>query len=280
MTTLALLLAALTAATPDAPVVIKVALTNPTSANLDPKLVDFFTGQLAAQLSLQPGFQITTQNEMATLLGLERQKQMLGCAEGSCTAELAGALGVDAVIVGSLAKVGSGYALNMKALAAGTGRSLSVVSERASTEEQFIVLIDRAAKKLAVEIRQALAPAGAVEVPVAELSPAPASIRSRAWIPAVAGGLLLAGGATFLGLSTGPAKKLQDNDPSLTTYAMVHDATLEGKRDQVIGFTLIGVGAAAAVAGLGMFLFGADAAPAVAIAPTRDGAVAVLGGTF
>src|SRR5690242_11003681 len=66
-----------------------------------------YTEHFAQQLTAL-GFSVVTQKQIASLLGQERQKQLLGCAtqSDSCIAELASALGSDAIITGSVAKLG------------------------------------------------------------------------------------------------------------------------------------------------------------------------------
>src|SRR6185295_5852068 len=74
-----------------------------------------FVEHLNKQLELR-GVSVTGKNDIAALLGLERQKQLLGCSDeqASCLAELAGALGVDGLLTGSLGKVGNGYVVEVK----------------------------------------------------------------------------------------------------------------------------------------------------------------------
>lgn len=51
------------------------------------------------------GLKVMTGRDIGAVLGLERQKQLLGCMDDStsCSAELAGALGVGALVVGTVA---------------------------------------------------------------------------------------------------------------------------------------------------------------------------------
>ena len=53
-------------------------------------------------------FQVISQQDIATMLGLERQKQLMGCADDStsCLAELSGALGARFVMSGTLTRLG------------------------------------------------------------------------------------------------------------------------------------------------------------------------------
>ena len=49
-------------------------------------------------------FEVVTSADIQTLLGVERQKQLIGCSDSasSCTAELAGAMGSRFVLSGSV----------------------------------------------------------------------------------------------------------------------------------------------------------------------------------
>src|SRR5688572_24149396 len=73
--------------------------------NLDEKAGDAFLDYFNQQLALAGKIQVATKAEVSAVLGMERQRNLLGCSEqGSCMAELAGALGVDGIITGSLAR--------------------------------------------------------------------------------------------------------------------------------------------------------------------------------
>jgi hypothetical protein len=69
-------------------------------------LLEVFTERLST-----PQLKVTTATEIAAVLGLERQKALLGCndASTSCMIELANALGVDGILKGSIGKFGERY---------------------------------------------------------------------------------------------------------------------------------------------------------------------------
>lgn len=96
------LLVALLAA---APVELSIGITPFQLIQMPEQMAGYAEDRLAIQLG-QRGFKVTTPADMRALLGLERQKQLLGCAESDCIAEIAGALGVAALLVGDLGMVG------------------------------------------------------------------------------------------------------------------------------------------------------------------------------
>src|SRR5881398_1613253 len=50
-------------------------------------------------------FEVISSSDVTQLLGFERQRQLLGCKEDSCLAELGGALGVDYLVTSQLGKL-------------------------------------------------------------------------------------------------------------------------------------------------------------------------------
>jgi hypothetical protein len=91
---------------------------------------DLFTDALVADLRKRPGVSVITEADMVALLGLERQKQIIGCSEGSCLAEIGGALGADRLITGSVGRLGSTVVINLTTLDPKTAQAVASVSER------------------------------------------------------------------------------------------------------------------------------------------------------
>ncbi len=54
---------------------------------------------LAARLTAR-GIKVITSRDLSTVLGVERQKELLGCAESSCAVEMLAAAGAEVVLVG------------------------------------------------------------------------------------------------------------------------------------------------------------------------------------
>jgi len=64
-----------------------------TASGVDAPAAEALGDTVTAVAAKAGWFQVTSQKDMQTLLGLERQKQLLGCSEAqsACMAELAGA---------------------------------------------------------------------------------------------------------------------------------------------------------------------------------------------
>ena len=61
-------------------------------------------------------FRTLTSKDVQTILGNERQKQLLGCEASTCLSELAGALGAPYVLSGTISQIGPSLQLSMQLL--------------------------------------------------------------------------------------------------------------------------------------------------------------------
>lgn len=128
----ALLLAlATTAQAQTQPAVKKIAVTTLSAGpGTDPKLVDFLTDTIVGAIQ-QRGYSVVGPRDIATIIGFERQKQLMGCGEASsCVAELAGALGADHLVSGSVGKLGESLVMNLQLIDAATGAVVSRSTQR------------------------------------------------------------------------------------------------------------------------------------------------------
>lgn len=111
------LLAAVLLSATASPGKAKIAVLELTAAGeVDPAIAKSLTEAVTAELDARGYFEPLSSAEIATLLGVERQKQLLGCSDTSCVAELAGALGAPYLMSGSLARLGDVYQLNVQVI--------------------------------------------------------------------------------------------------------------------------------------------------------------------
>jgi len=73
-------------------------------------LAQSVTGVLAAEAA-RLGYEVISSDDIAALLSMERRRQLVGCEDASCLAEIGGALGVPLMVNGSLGRVGGTYSL-------------------------------------------------------------------------------------------------------------------------------------------------------------------------
>jgi hypothetical protein len=95
---------------------------------------------LAGELRKRTGVSVLTQSDVAALLGVEKTRQMLGCAEAGCMAEIGGALGAERVVHGSLGRVGASLIVNLSALDPRKAAAAASVSDRlrGAEDEAFL----------------------------------------------------------------------------------------------------------------------------------------------
>jgi TolB-like protein len=233
------------------------------------------------------GFDVMSQADIASLLGVEQQKQVLGCTEDAgCLAEIGGALGADQVLSGQVGQIGTRYHVSLQLLDAKKARVLARSAQfSAQNEDALAAAAQAAVAELIATSGIALVPRGtsaAVAVtaaPAAKTAPsAPGWRPSRAlaWITTGAGLVVAGAGAASLGLAQARQQELADGWQR-TDYAAFYDQTsAEARRFQTFGY--VGVGAGALATGVGVFFLVRSAGSPVAllpdVAPGRAGLVA------
>lgn len=133
---------------------VKLGAPGLTTVNVSPEKSAFFLYHLAQRLE-ELGVHVVTAQQIAALLGVERQKQVLGCGDeqtAQCLVELANAVGVDGLVTGSLGRFGETFQLNLLVVKASDGSLLGSYSGRAESEAALLELLGTAARELATEV--------------------------------------------------------------------------------------------------------------------------------
>lgn len=248
------------------PPTTSVAVTGFSLVGVEPGLGSAWENHFATRLA-ETGLKVTSSRDLQQLLGLERQKQLLGCAEdgSSCSAELTGALGVEAMVTGNITHSGTGYIATVRVLSTKDGTPLWTGSERLKSEDALLDWLDAAAAAIRTKLSGA---ASATVAPVAVVKPSPESGNGGRWVPGIIGGALLVGGGICLGIMAVQFGRLQNgqfNNPQEITDTVALGRTLEP-----IGYSLVGVGAAGLVTSIIWAKVGA-APPKVTVAPMITG---------
>jgi hypothetical protein len=106
-----------------------------------PGVAKLLTDHLSQEIRDAGGFQrVVSSRELESVMGFEKQRQLMSCQSDSCMAELAGALGVDFILVGNVGKIGTSYLLNLKVLDVRNGTLVSGVSDRLRGESEEALL--------------------------------------------------------------------------------------------------------------------------------------------
>ena len=170
-------------------------------------------------------------SDLRDLMSLEQQKQVMGCGDDSCLAELGGALGVPFLVSPSLGKLGSVFVINLKVTDVENASVKGRISREVATVEALKGELEAAVDELLVQVFALQPPAA----PAAEARPAMERPRWRrlSW---VVGGV----GALSLGASYGVHRAAVDAfDQSSKTLADYDEAFVQTQQAN----TILGVGA-------------------------------------
>ncbi|MHB8873479.1 MAG: hypothetical protein ACYC8T_07300 [Myxococcaceae bacterium] len=242
------------------------------AAGVDPRVGSALSEAVTAEAASRGIFQVVSSQDVQTLLGVERQKQMMGCGEGgssSCLAELGGALGARFVMSGSVARLGPSFQLSLQTLDTKTlqplGRSSRIAKDLAELREQI--------------------PWAVAEATGTPLPPPPSKLLPYSLIGG--GGLLLVSGgiAGFNALTSEEVVSAElehgRSNPAALRPAAEYE-TQEGIITRQKNQALVALTAGAALVGLGLYLMPPDVPPpprgvSAVLVPSGNG-VAVVGG--
>jgi len=242
----------------------------------------YFSEKLAASM-VSDELRVITAREMQALLGLERQKELVGCtSEGSsCLAELGAALGVDGILLGDLAVVGKRFELTAKVVTSTDGKVLSIRTGTAETEDELSDLVVRVAQSLAAE----LLPKLGRKVPerLAALSVESGGglkgPRRFFWAPLVIGAaLLVASGVVelFAQVTIGPLR----DDHGVLDLARARSLTADANRLATVALGLACAGGVAVLVSAGLGVFGGPKQVTPTAWLTPDSGGFALGGVW
>lgn len=260
---------------------IQLALPPPSGVDVpEPKLA-FWGEHLGQQMSFA-GVRVVTPREITAVVGIERQRELLGCGDGassSCVTELANALGADGLVLADIGRFGESYQLNVRVLGAADAAPLASYSARATGDEAVLDEISRAAKVLARGTYQKLGrpmPKQLGEVTTTSSG----GVRSYAWAPAAIGVVGIGAGVALIVIAGSDHRALTEAGPPLEDgeARAIRDS---GAMKQSAGAVALTVGTAALVGAGAMYLFGAAPdAPQVALSFGADSAGFALRGRF
>lgn len=120
------------------------------------QLADSLSESVLTEIQRSKRLSVVGQSDVASMLGIERQKQLLGCAESECVTELANALGVEAILLGSVAKLGTAIQLDAKLVNARDASVAAVFSKRVDSDALLLDAMTEAAKSLAAQLAKKL----------------------------------------------------------------------------------------------------------------------------
>lgn len=255
--------------------------------NVDAREVSGLAGLIAAEAG-RFEVQVVAGADLSALVGLEKQKKILGCSEGNCLAEIGGALGVHFLLSAEVSRIGTVWLLNLALLDVAKARAVERIARKAPDMTGLVAAASEATGALVAAIApRKAAPAG----PALEAQPAPvpgvaadapesspsSGRRILAYSFAGAGVAALGGGIAF-GLA---AKSSYDKALKLSETANASRSEVLSLRDRTtrqmwIADAFYAAGAVALGVGL-YFAFTGNGEPqaAVAFAPLPGGGAAL-----
>lgn len=233
---------------------LKLASVGFTQVGLSDAQATFYADHFAARLAAtDEAVRVVTQRDIADVLGVERQKQLMGCSDdaSNCMAELAGALGVDGLVTGQVAKIGKSFQVNVKVLAADGSKTMFVHSSALlATEEALVEELNAVAVKLLARVRDQTG-GSTTSAPSAATSVSAPPGRGLNGLKLIPGGLGVVGlglGVTAMIVSAGQYGTLTGQNVTSASHALqLRD---DGKKNLVIGSVLGGVGLALVIGSL------------------------------
>lgn len=212
-----------------------------------PERTEYFVEVLANAMT-RDTLRVVTPRELATLLGIERQKALLGCgADGaSCLAELEGAVGAEAVVLGDVAHLGKLYRADLKVIDPRSGAPIATQSFQTETEEELAELFEQAGRRLALQVLVKLRP-GAASTTTA---------RSLSWVPALPALGALATGLVFWFSGADAGRHLSNGEQWTTAQGLAWRDLANTRASISVG--LLAAGSALALAALAMLIFGGE----------------------
>jgi len=208
----ALLLAAAASAAP-----MRVAVYDFDTVGLDRRVTAVVGEALVAELRKYEGISILGMSEVRALLGHESSRQMVGCeADTACLTEIAGALGVDAIVTGQCARVGNTSMLTAKRISVQLAKVEQSASRRvpfAGGEELVAAVGEVGAELMRDHDLMQGERRGAQTIMVQLLNPPPL----RPWTFVATAGAAVAGAGTALGFVIAASSAKSDWDRLVRT---------------------------------------------------------------
>lgn len=232
-----------------------------------PGVCDAYLEHFVANVSAG-GVKVLTKNDVTQVLSVERQKELLGCNDdksSSCLAELAGALGVGSVLGGTVAKLESGYVSTLKVIDAADGSTKWSATTRVDDERGLFRFLDDQSERL-----------------VKVMVPPPPPIPFVRFVPAIAGGVLLAGGVAMRVGAGFDAQTLRDHtDLALDGHPALSSSEIDtvsrrGNALQLFGAVSAGLGVAGIVTSVLWVALGGAPTASAGLTPVPGGAMATF----
>jgi hypothetical protein len=278
-----------------------VAVLDIQGTGIDTQLLPTLTEVLTVEIDALGKYKVVAGRDIQSMLGFEQQKDMLGCTDAACLAEIGGALGVDRIVASHIGKVGSTYVVNIKLINIRKADTEGRVYETVRGEvDALIATIRTSAGKLFANDN----PGGAAAASAPKSTPKSTSKAepkreaevAQADTPEVetdAGGgrkigmpsialWAIGGVAAGAGIVFGVQAKSSEKNANDANYVGGQKEAEKAQGRALMANVAFGISVVSLGVGTVLFLMGGDEAPATALAPVigPDSAGVAFSGTF
>ncbi|MBI3184900.1 MAG: hypothetical protein HYZ28_22400 [Myxococcales bacterium] len=118
--------------------------------DVDAKLAEALTEAFVTAYSRGTSASVISSGDMLAVIGLERQRALLGCADqdSGCLAELGGALGADFLVSGAISRVGRSFILTARVYELARSAVVGRAEQRVDSEDGLLDASGRLAADL------------------------------------------------------------------------------------------------------------------------------------
>ncbi len=109
------------------------------SQDIDAETADALNNVILAEFQNDPRFVVVGGSDISALLEQESAKQLVGCTDDSCLAEVGEALGADILAKTSLGAVGSSYLLSINLIDVTSATPMRRISARAGRDDDYLI---------------------------------------------------------------------------------------------------------------------------------------------
>ncbi len=218
------------------------------------ELASNLTEVLTTDLAKAGLYDVVSESEIGSLIGLEQRRQLLGCTDDGCLSEIGGALGGDLALLGTVGRLGSQLRVDLKIVDLKRMRILARDGALARSVDELLAS-GRAALRSMVRSPS--------KGPAAGARPEVQARADRGSAPYVflgTGAAALVGGGVLVGLTVAHKRELTYQQADVRASA---------------GFILAGAGLAAAATGVVWAVLGKSSAgartPELSVAPLASG---------
>lgn len=218
------------------------------------ELASNLTEVLTTDLAKAGLYEVVSESEIGSLIGLEQQRQLLGCSDDGCLSEIGGALGGDLALLGTVGRLGSQHRVDLKLVDLKRMKILARDGALARSVDELLAA-GRAALRSMVRSPPKSSSAGARPEVEARADPG-----SAPYILLGAGAAALVGGGVLVGVTLAQKRELTNRQADARASA---------------GLIAAGAGLAAAATGVVWAVLSRSSAgagaPELGVAPSASG---------